>query len=113
MTVPETIVAFKSVLGAMYANPRKLAPLAVRYRASELEVTLRVMVRQHCKQHNRASCDYDEHFKWRSTGLDIYEGHGDGSDDSDGPGIRRSRSFEESKILAHELQTPEYQLCQT
>lgn len=110
MTVGETRIALEAILHAMYANPRKLAPLAIRYRASDLEATLRSMIRQHCKQHERGLCDHDEHFKWRSTGLNIHGDHGDDSDDSD---ISQGRPPRESKIIASGLQTPEYQLCQT
>ena len=115
MTVKETIVAFESILDAMYAGPRNVVPLATRYSHSDLEAALASMNRKHCKQHERGLCNQDHPFRW---GQEDYEdpwdeGNSDDSDDTESLKPLRTRSSMDSKSYAFELRTPEHQLCQT
>lgn len=119
MNVEQTIVAFESILNAMYANSRNVVPLATKYSHSDLEAALASMTRQHCKQHERGLCNQDHDFWWGTTGLEdlVSEKELDDPDDSDDSDDANSwttrRDPMESKLRAFELQSPEYQLCQT
>jgi len=115
MTVGETIIAFESVLHAMYAVPRNKVPLATRYSHSNLELALASMARKYCKQHERGLCMQNHRFSWSSTD---YEDLGDGGDseeseNKDSFDTWRNRSSLDSKLRASKRRTLEDQLCQT
>ena len=115
MTVRETTIALKAIFHAMYADPWTSAHVTIGNRASDVEAALKSMTRRHCKQHERGLChhEFGESFKWRSIERDTCGDYKDGSEELEDSYLWRGGLSKESEILTDELQTPEYQLCQT